>query len=709
MIQRYWSILAHFASFKLLPFTVAPWWLVCLRYSLRPVEALYLAGVVLVTVLIWAFVPFNLNLNLVADFGEVLIWCVFVFLGHSLFTQATEIRFVALAGIIALASLIDFHMLDLSITRWLAGSPTGQNVISSNRGTYILAPEASYWGLTLLGFYTYALTRRWWLAAGCFGLLIWWNQGIYQFAIFLLCSAFLSPLRVLVKFALVAIVGITVLYGLDWLPTRFVGFYTTLMAGISEGLTGVDLIHWLEQSHGSTRLSQVIRVFHEAAWLGPAELAIQDKLRAYSLLSQLLLLYGWIVAPILWALVLGLIWNRYRLQLRHASLLVVLSVATGPVSIPFVYSFLFALPQRHRPLASGPNPAMNQSVIENFNFEWVIESRRALRLYWVTTLNRLPPDMGSDPTTAPVGSKTVVLVTCGFGHQNFQEAAQRLARQASALQVFTTIHAFTDLDQVPGLPPELNAQLREYARQHPKGWGHWSWKPAVMNAIMADLPEGAEVYYLDAGCEISPLGRAHFNFLRQHLIKNSTLFFDIPFAEKHWTHPAVLAHFKRPEGDPSGQIQASGFGLHNTAGNRQLMQRWFDACQHQQGALLLPSSNLSRGPHLIDHRYDQSLLSCLIKSSRPDIIPLPQQDKFSEALYYRRSPVLRMSVHTLRQRNGSSRLEYCLQGQDPDHPMLRQRPRIMLWPAFIKEWFVMQWRVFKWMARKWWLHGYIKA
>ena len=359
MIQRYWSILTNFCNFKIISFSIVPWWLLCLRYSFRPGEVRYLSCVVLVTVLIWAFVPFNLSLNLVADFGKILTWCIFVFLGHSLFTQATEARLVALAGIIALASLIDFHMLDLSITRWLTRSQTAQHIINLDRGTYILASEPSYWGLTLVGFYAYALTRRWWLAAWCFGLLMWWNQGIYQFAILLLCSVFLLPLRVLVKFALVFIVGITVLYGLDLLPPRFVKFHEILTIGISKGLTGADLIHWLEQSHGSRRLSLVIRVFHEAAWFGPAELRIQNKLRAYSLLSHLVLLYGWIVAPILWALVLGLIWNRYRLQLRHAILLVVLSVATGPVSIPFVYSFLFALPQRQRGRA-----ATNQSSPE---------------------------------------------------------------------------------------------------------------------------------------------------------------------------------------------------------------------------------------------------------------------------------------------------------------------------------------------------------
>ena len=323
--------------------------------------------------------------------------------------------------------------------------------------------------------------------------------------------------------------------------------------------------------------------------------------------------------------------------------------------------------------------------------ESVIETRRALRQYKSLLL---PQDIDPD-LTAP-GSKTVVLVTCGFGSQNYQEAVQRLARQANALQVFTDLHTFSDLDQVPGLAPKLIAQLREFARQHPKGWGRWGWKPAVMAAVMASLPEGAEVYYLDAGCEISPIGKQHFISLRRHLVKHSTLFFHLPFAEKHWTHPAVLAHFKRPEGDPSGQIQAGWFGLLNNERNRQLMQRWFKACQHEQGSLLLPSSNLSRGPYLMSNREDQSLLSSLIKSSRPEIITLPQQDHFSTALYYRHSPVLKMSVHTVRHRDGGSLLERCVQGLDLNQPVLRQRPRIFLWPALIREWFTIQWVVFKW-------------
>ena len=355
MIHRYWSILTHFCTFKLIPFAIVPWWLLCLRYSFRPAEALYLLLMVLVTALIWLYAPFDLGLGHLADFGEVLIWCIFVFLGHSLFAQATEARLVALAGIIALVTLIDFYMLDLTISRWLAGSPTAQDIIRIDRGAYTLAPEPSYWGLTLVGFYTYTLTRRWWLAAWCFGLLMWWNQGIYQFAILLLCSVFLLPLRVLVKFALVFIVGIPVLYGLDLPPQRLATMYLSYSEGLFDGPgSWIDRVYQIEEMHGSVRVRYILDTFLNAGLLGPAEISG----RAHSVLSQLVLLQGWIIAPIFWALVLGLIWNRYRLQLRHAILLVVLGVATGPVSIPFVYSFLFALPQRQRghPAASQSSP-----------------------------------------------------------------------------------------------------------------------------------------------------------------------------------------------------------------------------------------------------------------------------------------------------------------------------------------------------------------
>ncbi|MDI9330763.1 MAG: hypothetical protein QM527_05535 [Alphaproteobacteria bacterium] len=275
-------------------------------------------------------------------------------------------------------------------------------------------------------------------------------------------------------------------------------------------------------------------------------------------------------------------------------------------------------------------------------------------------LGQVVPPVVDPNTVAP--THPVVLVTCGFGGVRYQEAAQRLARQAQALNTFTDIRVYTDLAQVPNLSTALAGTLQQWAARHPRGWGLWAWKPVVLGCVMQTLPEGAEVFYMDAGCEISPLGGPWFTALRQHLWRHGCLFFHMPFLERNWTHPMVLRHFHRPPDDGGGQIQATWFGLLNTATNRLWVQQWQQACLLDDGRLLAPQG-AEPTPHLWDHRHDQSVLSCLVKQQGWPT--LPHQDFFTQGLYYPHSPVLRVPVHALRQAGQDSQLDVWLASNRP--------------------------------------------
>ena len=79
----------------------------------------------------------------------------------------------------------------------------------------------------------------------------------------------------------------------------------------------------------------------------------------YSLLSQMALQFGWLIALFVWGFLLVLTMTRYVMPLSHKLLLVVLTVIAGPVSIPFIYSFVFTSAQRDvlRPsLSIQPKP-----------------------------------------------------------------------------------------------------------------------------------------------------------------------------------------------------------------------------------------------------------------------------------------------------------------------------------------------------------------
>lgn len=262
------------------------------------------------------------------------------------------------------------------------------------------------------------------------------------------------------------------------------------------------------------------------------------------------------------------------------------------------------------------------------------------------------------PEISP-NSNEVILIVCGFGNDNYKKAAYRLAEQAKRLNRFTKIYVYTNLSDVPCLSQTRKSAIELLVKQYARGWGLWSWKPAVISAVMSFTPKGAEIFYIDAGCEISPWGQAQFDRWRLHLQKNYFLFFSIPYSECEWTAAFVLQHFMLPINLNSPQIQATWFGIINCEECLGLIDSWADECLSNNGMLLYSFEGLNN-PYLLEHREDQSILSCIIKS-RFDFEVLNHKDHFIPELYYRNSLVLKMPIHTLRQSSNSSKLNLLIE------------------------------------------------
>lgn len=266
-----------------------------------------------------------------------------------------------------------------------------------------------------------------------------------------------------------------------------------------------------------------------------------------------------------------------------------------------------------------------------------------LKKYRIKSINKQwikPPENHPNPNE-------VVLIVCGFGSDDYKLAAKRLAEQAREFKRFTKIHVFTDLGDLPSISASDKSTIELLIKKNIRGWGLWSWKPIVVSCVMSFSPENAEIFYIDAGCEISPLGQAQFDSWRLHLQRNNYLFFWIPYAEREWTASIVLKHFKLPADLETHQIQATWFGLINCKECQDFVQKWVAECLLDMGRLLYGDKE-NHNPYLIEHREDQSVLSCIIKSHYKFPI-LPHRDHFIPELYYRNSLVLKMPIHTLRQ------------------------------------------------------------
>lgn len=270
----------------------------------------------------------------------------------------------------------------------------------------------------------------------------------------------------------------------------------------------------------------------------------------------------------------------------------------------------------------------------------------------------------SRPADANVrdGVSDVVLITCGFGAERYARAARRLAAQATRSGFFTRVMAFTAIADVPGLERKDRRACEELARRYPRGYGLWAWKPSVIAAVMRELPEGAAVFYIDAGCEISAWGRDRFDCHVARLRDRGHLFFAIPQQEREWTASSVLTHFGLPADERSDQIQATWFAVINNGAWRDFMHLWADACIANNAHLLHPAP-VRGDASLIEHREDQSLLSCMLKR-RTGTEADRWEDHFVPELYRPDTWILLMPIHTLRNDGELSRIDPLLNVSD---------------------------------------------
>ena len=143
-----------------------------------------------------------------------------------------------------------------------------------------------------------------------------------------------------------------------------------------------------------------------------------------------------------------------------------------------------------------------------------------------------------------------------------------------------------------------------------KGLGLWLWKPYLINKALRKLETGDILFYCDSSSVFIGSIRPFIKFMETQ--KLDFLPFSSPFKESHWTSEGVMEWFglNRQQRE-SNQLSASFLALKKTRFTKEIISDWLGCCQQYQllsGKTLKPES-----PRLIEHRYDQSLLSMIVK------------------------------------------------------------------------------------------------
>ena len=92
-----------------------------------------------------------------------------------------------------------------------------------------------------------------------------------------------------------------------------------------------------------------------------------------------------------------------------------------------------------------------------------------------------------------------------YANDVFAKAKSRLLQQAKEFYPFETIQGYG--------PPDLSVEFRQkFANilEMKRGAGYWIWRPIILKQKLDQMQNDEMLVYLDAGCNLNPLGMCRF-------------------------------------------------------------------------------------------------------------------------------------------------------------------------------------------------------
>lgn len=200
---------------------------------------------------------------------------------------------------------------------------------------------------------------------------------------------------------------------------------------------------------------------------------------------------------------------------------------------------------------------------------------------------------------------------------------RRIKGEAEATGYFASIKLYI---------PEMLERLKphqEFVDANPRGYGYWIWKPLMILARMAEVPEDDIVMMVDAGCSLyaNPVARQRFAEWVAAVQAHPTgrLACQTTHPEAMWCKGDVFERFGvRPEG---GQVMAGLTMWKNTAANRAFLEEWFSIMVEDNYHYVNDTPSRTPNTSLFrEHRHDMAIFSLLIKRDGAALIEHPGCD-----------------------------------------------------------------------------------
>lgn len=227
----------------------------------------------------------------------------------------------------------------------------------------------------------------------------------------------------------------------------------------------------------------------------------------------------------------------------------------------------------------------------------------------------------------------VHFVTFADGTKAFRAAGRRLCRQADDTGLFAGKAECWSLARLNEANPEFISTHRDYLSANPKGMGNYIWKPMVLLEALNSVNQGDIVLMLDSGCQFNinedsiqrfceylEMTKLHQALFMQ-INDNSFGFTDL--TDNAWTKNFTLnALDKDSVNRMTNQIQSGIIFMVSNKETKDFVNEWYQNCWKDNYALLTsPIAGECENPTFIGHRWEQSILSLMVKSRSFKYIP----------------------------------------------------------------------------------------
>jgi hypothetical protein len=272
------------------------------------------------------------------------------------------------------------------------------------------------------------------------------------------------------------------------------------------------------------------------------------------------------------------------------------------------------------------------------------------------------------------------LVVFAEGGPDYQFARMRLENQGLESGFFNSICTYNAESLKTKFPGFFRAH-EVFIQSNLHGYGKWIWKPFLIWKNLLELEDGDFIIYLDAGCEInshSDFAQTKWKQYIERADKQEILAFqlnDFQFnehpvlIEKAWSRIDLTHEISIGENEMStNQIEANFLIIKNCARTRKTILEWYEFCFKNNYKYLLEPATDQRFLEYKDYRYDQSILSLLLK--KYSFKPMANENYFHPNWM---QDGKNFPVWTARNRTGESIKGHLLSDTTPDSGSLEMR------------------------------------